>query len=147
MTLDDDIPETRLSDSLSFYLKDYLALNLNIVESNQETLQLLQAINTNLTKPQKELLLWHQRLGHAGFSWVQDLMHPGKTNVGDDSTNPFITTKQTSTSRCPHPKCKACLFAKQHRQTSDSQKVVNKPDCEMAIQRNNLKPARRSRKW
>ena len=140
MTLDDDIPETGLSDSLSFYLKDYLALNLNIVESDQETLQLLQAINTNLTKPQKELLLWHQRLGHAGFSWIQDLMHPGKTNVGDDSTTPFITTKQTSTSRCPHPKCEACLFAKQHRRTSDSQKVVNKPDREMAIRRNNLKP-------
>jgi hypothetical protein len=34
----------------------------------------LDPTNTNLTSPQKELKLWHDRLGHCGFGWVQRLM-------------------------------------------------------------------------
>ena len=34
--------------------------------------------NYNLSKHEKELLLWHYRLGHAGFAWIQTLMRQRK---------------------------------------------------------------------
>ena len=34
----------------------------------------LGASNTNLSQPQKEVLLWHQCLSHASVPWVQSLM-------------------------------------------------------------------------
>ena len=30
--------------------------------------------NQNLTQAQRELLLWHWKLGHAGMGWVQELL-------------------------------------------------------------------------
>ena len=77
---------------------------------------LLYEMNHNLTKPQKELKLWHARLAHAGFAWIQDLMRSLKTDVGDESKPPVIPTTTTSAS-CTPPKCAACFFAKQHRRT------------------------------
>ena len=46
-------------------------------------LSLLDTSNRNLTNEQKELLLWHQRLGHAGQGWLQSLMRPGKPIIGE----------------------------------------------------------------
>ena len=89
MSLDNTIPETGLSETL--------LMNLSYVKSDNDTMSLLNEANTNLTAPQKELLLWHQRLSHAGFAWNQDLMRSGKHKVGGTSTPPFIPTKHTTT--------------------------------------------------
>ena len=59
MSVDKTIPETGLSETPS--------VNLSIVQSDADAMSLLNEVNTNLTEPQKELLLWHQRLAHAGF--------------------------------------------------------------------------------
>ena len=79
---------------------------------------LLTNDNTNLSSPQKELLLWHQRLSHASLNWIQVLMRNRKylstTNMDSSlHSGPFIKTK----SRAPvcdvsKLKCLACLCAK-----------------------------------
>lgn len=37
-------------------------------------LTVMEETNQNLTRPQKELLLWHHHLGHIGFKHLQALM-------------------------------------------------------------------------
>ena len=34
--------------------------------------------NLHLSRPQKELLLWHWKLGHANIRWIQSLFKPRK---------------------------------------------------------------------
>ena len=46
-------------------------LNLTTSLELERTYTLLDENNYNLTKHAKELLLWHYRLGHAGFGWIQ----------------------------------------------------------------------------
>ena len=119
---------------------DQMLMNLNIVQSNNDARTLFDEANANLTRPQKELKLWHCRLAHCGFPWVQDLMRVQKTEVGSEGEPPLIPTKNTTTSRCDPPKCSACIYAKQHRRTPGTQKIVTKPETEMAIRRDNMKP-------
>jgi hypothetical protein len=79
---------------------------------------LLTQDNTNLSSPQKEFLLWHQRLSHASLDWIQMLMRDRKYLLATNAdlslhSGPFIRTK----SRAPvydvsKLKCLACLCAK-----------------------------------
>ena len=101
---------------------------------------LLLEENYNLTQDQKELLLWHYRLCHAGLGWIQDLMKHRKDIVGGDAEEPVILTKGKKTRSCPHPKCAACQLSKQYRKTPDSSTVHANPDREMAIRRGDLQP-------
>ena len=88
------------------------------VQAIQGVKSLLSQENTNLSSPQKELLLWHQRLSHASLDWIQMLMRDRKylsaTNAESSlHSGPFIKTK----SRAPvcdvsKLKCSACLCAK-----------------------------------
>lgn len=88
------------------------------VQAIQGVKSLLSQENTNLSSPQKELLLWHQRLSHASLDWIQMLMRDRKylsaTNADSSlHSGPFIKTK----SRAPvcdvsKLKCSACLCAK-----------------------------------
>ena len=95
--------------------------------------------NHNLTRQQKELMLWHNRLAHAGQQWIQDLMLKVKHEVGG-TEEPVIPTKQPGASRCPHFKCPACQLGRQHRRTPDSQTTHQIPEKEMAIRRERLTP-------
>jgi hypothetical protein len=65
--------------------------------------------NTNLSEAEKELLRWHQRLGHISFSKVQHLMQSGVLSASESA-------RRLHTSCCKiksPPKCAACQFAKQ----------------------------------
>ena len=106
----------------------------------EQMLSLIDNNNYNLTKHQKELLLWHYRLGHAGFSWIQELMREAKREVGGEPDPPVIRSRTDGAHKCEHPKCPACQLSKQHRKTPDSQRTRNVPEREMAIRRNNLQP-------
>ena len=135
------IPVLNLSDTVveTGFTND-MAYTLRTIQEDTNLQHLLYEMNHNLTKPQKELKLWHARLAHAGFAWIQDLMRSQKTNVGDVSEPPVIPTTNTTTASCAPPKCAACFFAKQHRRTPRTQTIVNKPEREMAIRRNAMKP-------
>ena len=111
-----------------------------LVEQVDQVNQILDDQNLNLTKEEKELLLWHQRLGHVGFTWLQTLMRPTKYESGAPPDPPTIPVKLKGASKCTPPKCVACSLAKQHRKTSGSSSTHHKPEREMAIRRNNLQP-------
>ena len=51
MSTDEDVPQVGITDQM--------ALNLNILEQDPESLDLLDDLNNNMSKPQKELSLWH----------------------------------------------------------------------------------------
>ena len=112
----------------------------NLLKSSQidKTLTLLHQDNYNLSKQAKELLLWHNRLGHAGFAWIQTLMC--KPKDGEPTDVPVIPTKTTGVHYHETPKCAACQLAKQHKRSPGSQRIQAKPEREMAIRRNNLRP-------
>ena len=117
-----------------------MMLNLKQAHCVSKVTQLLDDQNHNLTRPQKELCLWHYRLAHAGFPWIQTLMRVEKVAVGEVGTPPIIPIKMSTTSRVDAPKCPSCLLAKQHRLNPGSQTTVNKPEREMAIRRKAEKP-------
>ena len=132
MDLEDTVPQVGVTDRMVY--------NLNVIRDDPAARQIFDKANLNLTKPQQELQLWHCRLAHAGVLWIQDLMKVQKELVGDVGGKAFIPTKLTSTPTCKPPKCSACIFAKQHRLTPDTQTTVLKPDREMAIRRDDLLP-------
>ena len=73
---------------------------------------ILDPSNANLSLPQKELLGWHNKLGHYNLSWVQKLARPRK---GDDA--PLIPMRYPSASSTPPTaiKCHACRLGKSVR--------------------------------
>ena len=66
--------------------------------------------NMNLSEPEKELLRWHQRLGHISFRVVQFLFRMG---VLAQSVNNKKLHAAASQLKHP-PKCAACQYGKQH---------------------------------
>jgi hypothetical protein len=84
-------------------------------------LSVLDQVNQNITSAQKELLLWHQRLGHAGFQWNQSLM------IKSLDAPPVIETKHavTGQSKTENLICTACAMAKmgQRHQTRQTKPV------------------------
>ena len=55
------------------------------------TLDVAGSPNPNLSIPQKELLMWHWRLGHAHMSWIQRIMRPRKyQDKGPTEVRPVI---------------------------------------------------------
>ena len=67
--------------------------------------------NQNLTSVQKELLLWHWKLGHANLQWIQTVCREPTTN----SRRFMLETRHPKTSSCVLPKCAACMLGKQMR--------------------------------
>ena len=67
-------------------------------------------------------------------------MKPGKNDVGTPNDKPVIPTRGKRTATCAPPVCASCHLARQHRRGAGSSKTVNKPQLEMAIRRNDLKP-------
>jgi hypothetical protein len=74
----------------------------------------VSAANHNLSEPEKELLRWHQRLGHLSFRRIQLLLRTGVLATS-------IAHKQLHTAACKivHPcRCAACQFGKQATRTT-----------------------------
>jgi hypothetical protein len=93
------------------------SLQLGTIEStpiNKIHMSVAEESNQNLTNAQKELLGWHWKLGHIGLHWLSHLLRPRSEWSKLDETNPQLTTpvlvsKFPGASKCPHPKCAACI--------------------------------------
>jgi hypothetical protein len=59
----------------------------------------LDETNLNLTRAQRELLLWHNRLGHASMMHIQPLL----ANLRDSLAMHILVTKKASASTCAIP--------------------------------------------
>ena len=96
---------TNLPTSYVFRSSDieapFQALALNVTTVDRD--------NINLSDSQKELLRWHQRLGHLSFKKIQHLMRTGVLSNTTASRNLHTAAAKLKTM----PKCAACLFGKQ----------------------------------
>ena len=82
-------------------------------EANVASLPVVADKNINLSAAEKELLRWHQRLGHIAFRKVQYLM---KTGVLAHSE--MAKRLHRIACRCNPVKCAACQYAKQRARTA-----------------------------
>jgi hypothetical protein len=57
----------------------------------------LKQAKNNLSSEQKELLLWHYRLGHIGISRVQSLLQKPRTNSFNDKQSRIISPSNITT--------------------------------------------------
>ncbi len=96
--------------------------------------------NENLSMPQKELLLWHWKLG-IGMQRVQSMMRKrtfedpfGRIQVHP----PIIKTRFASTASCTIPECQSCELARAHQRSPNVRRVQADQDAEGAISRNKL---------
>jgi hypothetical protein len=80
---------TQTMAGLTFEDRQYL-LQPNLLCS---FLSVADKTNQNLTASQKELLLWHWKLGHAGFQWIQHLASTPREPI-DGINYPILNTKQ-----------------------------------------------------
>ena len=79
----------------------------NFLTSTHAMPSLVDSTNLNMTSSQKELLLWHWKLGHANMRWIQAL-----------ASVPILPTRAGSRmSSCERPLCTACQLSKQSRRT------------------------------
>jgi len=96
--------------------------------------------NENLTAPQRELLLWHWRLG-IGMQRIQSMMreqhyedHLGRTECHP----PIIKSKYASTSSCKIPLCQSCLLARIFQRSPNVKQAQVNQDLEGSISRGKL---------
>ena len=100
---------------------------------------IVDTTNLNLTSSQKELLLWHQKLGHANMSWLQSLAATPRTR-DDVHSKPVLPTRPGSRmSSCERPLCTACQLSKQSRRTREGAKQRTGGQG-MAIRKGALEP-------
>ena len=90
-------------------------------------LSVLNETNQNITAAQKDLLLWHFRLGHLGFAHLQHLMRPRtiedlRSTIKTEKPviiDPCIVPKNPSTRTCKPPLCASCQIARAKRRSTD----------------------------
>jgi hypothetical protein len=97
-------------------------------------------MNQNITASQKELLMWHWRLGHAGFQWVQKLATVPRNKEDGDNRLPILKTKTPRVSSCQAPLCTACQLARQTRRGAGTSQELKDPKKESLLKRGNLEP-------
>lgn len=97
--------------------------------------------NQNLTSAQRELLLWHQKLGHANMTWIQELCSK-KISRPERPDLPVIDTKAATVPTCVAPLCVACQMAKQTRRGPHSvaTKHPGNDGFDMVLKKDNLRP-------
>lgn len=78
------------------------------------TVSLTEGANYNLTDPEKELLMWHYRLGHVGMRRIQWLFRQGVLGTSERAKR----VQQSAVKLNSGPLCTACQYAKQRRRTS-----------------------------
>ena len=126
------LTESMLSKRVETSTPAHKVLNLDVGawKGNQDdyprepTPSVLLPNNLNLTGSQKELLLWHQRLGHADLQRVQALLSQPRNEKGQQVLFPINRGVTT----CDLPKCEACQYAKQKQRVPPSRFQKPNPD-------------------
>ena len=91
--------------------------------------------NHNLSGAEKELLRWHERLGHLAFSKVQFILRSGTL-----ATTEAARRLHRSASKCNPIKCAACLFAKQRARSAPGLTRVVNQERSGVLKKDNLLP-------
>ena len=131
MFVDHEVPEGGLTSRILFSLTQ-------VEDYEGHISSLLHEQNYNLTPYEKELMMWHTRLGHMGFGWLQRLMQKRKSDVGGRHDPPVIPTKDARTPNCSTVglKCAACQLGKQHARPIGSTRTQAVPERTQVIKNN-----------
>ena len=95
------------------------------------TRNVLSEENENLNRHQKELLRWHNKLGHIGFKQIQWMIRVGWIKV---KGNPKLV------SNCKIPKCLACCLAKACCRPTKATKIKLVEEKQGSLKKNVLFP-------
>ena len=105
-------------------------------KSLNNVLSVVSSSNVNLTDAEKELLRWHQRLGHISFKRVQALFRSGVLSHTEATRR-----LHTAASKITHPpKCAACQFGKQTCRPTPGRKTTVVHDRSGILRHDNLLP-------
>ena len=133
MLTKDYLSSTSHVAGLSFEECQYLA-------TTYELPSIVDTTNQNMNRHQKELLLWHWKLGHAHMGWIQSLAAVPEQRGDNVGMRPIIQTKANSQmSSCERPLCTACELSKATRRTREGARQCT-GGCEAAIRSSSLQP-------
>jgi hypothetical protein len=92
--------------------------------------------NQNSVNPQREVLLWHHKLGRAGFtSWIQKLARKPKDDV---SAKSILEPKHLMMTSCVAPLCAACQLARQNRRHAPGEVRTADPNRDALLRQGDL---------
>jgi hypothetical protein len=100
------------------------ALTLADCEGLPKLQKVVDEANSNLTPAQKELIYWHQQLGHADPQQIQMMLNQAANPENQQILHP---TCQKASS-CVAPLCATCQLAKQGRATPNSWNTTLAPE-------------------
>eukprot|EP00804_Cyclotella_cryptica_P000828 CCRYP_001075-RA/>CCRYP_001075-RA protein AED:0.12 eAED:0.13 QI:0/0/0/1/0/0.25/4/0/1066 len=109
---------------------------------------ILAASNQNLSLAQKELLLWHHRLSHAGLSTIQNISRQRRT-LNSSSTEELVRlrdgpllpcTYNIPSTSCDHLLCAACEISKATRRAPTVRSSCNPAHRQMILKEDHVKP-------
>lgn len=102
----------------------------------QSSVSTVHESNLNLSEAEKELLKWHQRLGHLSFKKIQFLMRTGILAYTANKRR-----LHTAAAKIDHaPKCAACQFGKQTIRPTSTTTTTQVKDKVDALRRDQLHP-------
>ena len=92
--------------------------------------------NMNMSEQEKEIICWHQRLGHVSVRKVQWLMRQGLLATSERTRR----IHQAPAKLIQRPMCTACQYAKQRRKTTPGTTQVRNKEQDKALNTNELFP-------
>jgi hypothetical protein len=102
--------------------KKVLTVELTFEDANvMTTLALTDEMNHNITAPQRELTMWHQKWSHCDTSRVQTLL---ATSSGKPQSQ-LIEPNHDKASSCPKPKCATCCLRNTGRSSAPTTQVLD----------------------
>ena len=112
----------------------------NVTDAMSGIITEVHSSNMNLNAAEKELLRWHQRLGHLSFKRIQFLMRSGVLSNSQASK----TLHAAACKIAMPPKCAACQFGKQTCRTAPGQVVQGVRDRMNILKADHLLPGQRT---
>jgi hypothetical protein len=84
------------------------------------TMDVTEETTQNLTAPQRELMLWHQKWAHCDLGLIQTLLA-----IPQDASSPHVITPKHAKASSPKPKCAACCLSKTGRASAPTTQVLD----------------------
>jgi hypothetical protein len=107
-------------------------------------MEVLSNENQNLTKPHKELLLDHQRLGHINMQTIKRLYQDREVvcefDGCENQRGTCLTPRHLGCASCLIPKCFACQAAKMWRRPTGATHKKSDPERKDILSANSLSP-------
>jgi transposase InsO family protein len=125
-------PKNNLPTSLAYAFNGIQAA----VAAFNSTVSSVHEANVNLNDAEKELLRWHQRLGHISYKKVQFLMRTGALAKSEKQKRLHATASRLDNV----PLCAACQFGKQRQRSAPGMKHVTDKQVSGALKSGHLYP-------